>query len=150
MGILHWRGWHLPLWGNLSRHSIVQLQESKSGRVFNLEPREEPHSPLIPAKAGALGALRLWLPRPAMWSCTSDRMSLPGKSQTASWSRVSRAQVIAETSQTPTPPGVCCGAHTSSLCCIWLGLGSCHLSHRVLSTPSETLVRPPRPLLTQP
>lgn len=118
--------------------------------VFNLEPREEPHPLLIPLKAGGLGALRLWLPWPAAWSCTSDRMSSPGKSQTDSWSRVLRTQVIAETPQTPTPPGVCLGAHTASLCCIWLGLGSCHSSRWVLSTSSETLVRPLRPLLTEP
>ena len=123
VGVLHWLGWHLPLWGNLSRHSIVQLQESKSGGVFNLEPREEPHPLLIPVKAGGLGALRLWLPWPAAWSCTSDGMSSPGKSQTDSWSRVLRTQVIAETPQTPTPPGVCRGAHSLAVLHLaWAGI----------------------------
>ena len=79
----------LPLHHAAPREQVGEFQSGAKGRA--------PLPPLIPAKAGGLGALRLRLPWPAMWSCTSDGVHSPGQSWADSCSRVLRTQVIPET-----------------------------------------------------
>ena len=149
VGILHGLGWHLPLWGTFSATPSCSSKRASQGEFQSGAKGRAPLPPLIPAKAGGLGALRLRLPWPAVWSCTSDGVHSPGQSQADSWSRVLRTQVIPETPRSPPLPGFATGPTHPRSAASSLGwdLVTCHAGS---CQPLARHMWPPRPLLTEP